>query len=90
MLSLLHYCNICKFIIFFLSRSGIMNEVADNFAWTRQLECPPTVYNDSVKKMFVHYFSLLICWNSCLLPCLTFSFHQIVQRNTGAPVGRYF
>lgn len=30
-----------------------MNEVADNFAWTRQLECPPTVYNDSVRKMYV-------------------------------------
>ncbi|XP_012220664.1 uncharacterized protein [Linepithema humile] len=28
-----------------------MNEVIDNFAWTRQLECPPTVCNDSVKKI---------------------------------------
>ncbi|XP_012532464.1 uncharacterized protein LOC105834486 isoform X1 [Monomorium pharaonis] len=28
-----------------------MNEVTDNFAWTHQLECPPTVYNDSVKKI---------------------------------------
>ncbi|KAL0121619.1 hypothetical protein PUN28_006853 [Cardiocondyla obscurior] len=27
-----------------------MNEIVDNFAWTRQLECPPTIYNDSVKK----------------------------------------
>ncbi|XP_018303715.1 uncharacterized protein [Mycetomoellerius zeteki] len=28
-----------------------MNEVADNFAWTRQLECPLTIYNESVKKI---------------------------------------
>lgn len=28
-----------------------MNEVADTFAWARQLECPPTVYNESVKKI---------------------------------------
>jgi hypothetical protein len=48
------------YYIFFLPRSGIMNEIADNFAWTRQLECPPTVYNDLVKKMFVYYFSLFI------------------------------
>jgi len=37
-----------------------MNEIADNFAWTRQLECPPTLCNDSVKKMFVFYFYLFI------------------------------
>ncbi|KYM93814.1 hypothetical protein ALC62_15515, partial [Cyphomyrmex costatus] len=29
----------------------IMNEIADNFAWIRQLECPPTAYNESVKKI---------------------------------------
>ncbi|GAB1862048.1 hypothetical protein CAJAP_03127 [Camponotus japonicus] len=27
-----------------------MSEI-NNFSWTRQLECPPTVYNDSVKKI---------------------------------------
>ncbi|XP_011865607.1 PREDICTED: uncharacterized protein LOC105560797 [Vollenhovia emeryi] len=28
-----------------------MRESANNFTWTRQLECPPTVYNDSVRKI---------------------------------------
>ncbi|XP_039313851.1 uncharacterized protein LOC105205884 isoform X2 [Solenopsis invicta] len=28
-----------------------MNEIPDNFAWIRQLECPPTIYNDLVKKI---------------------------------------
>ncbi|XP_026829108.1 uncharacterized protein LOC113562808 [Ooceraea biroi] len=28
-----------------------MNEITDNFAWTRQLECPPTLCNDPVKKI---------------------------------------
>ncbi|KMQ97038.1 hypothetical protein RF55_2653 [Lasius niger] len=28
-----------------------MSEITNNFTWTRQLECPPTVYNDSMKKI---------------------------------------
>ncbi|XP_072757771.1 uncharacterized protein [Anoplolepis gracilipes] len=28
-----------------------MTEITNNFAWTRQLECPLTVYNDSMKKI---------------------------------------
>ncbi|XP_050452808.1 uncharacterized protein LOC126852251 [Cataglyphis hispanica] len=28
-----------------------MNNITSNFTWTRQLECPPTVYNDSMKKI---------------------------------------
>ncbi|XP_012060341.1 PREDICTED: uncharacterized protein LOC105623562 [Atta cephalotes] len=28
-----------------------MDEVVDNFAWTRQLECPLPLYNESVKKI---------------------------------------
>ncbi|KAL6433440.1 hypothetical protein ACFW04_006525 [Cataglyphis niger] len=28
-----------------------MNNIMSNFTWTRQLECPPTVYNDSMKKI---------------------------------------
>lgn len=54
-----------------------MYEGADNFAWARQLECPPAVCNDSVKKMFVYYFFLAsIYWNSrCSSSRLTFPFH---------------
>jgi len=46
-----------------------MNEVIDNFAWTRRLECPPTVCNDSVKKMCDHYFIYLL---TLLLLCYIF------------------
>lgn len=67
-----------------------MNEIADNFAWTRQLECPPTVYNDSVKKMFVHFSYLFTEILAVLSPCLTFSFPSDCAKEYWSSCGRTF
>lgn len=49
---------------FHREKNIVMSEITNIFTWTRQLECPPTVYNDSMKKMFVYYFIYLL-WNCC-------------------------
>lgn len=61
---LIYICDIYVIYIdphfFHREKTIVMSEITSIFTWTRQLECPPTAYNDSMKKMFVYYFIYLL------------------------------
>lgn len=71
------YCIVIIYIasnLFHRKGNIVMSEISNDFTWVRQLGCPPTVFNDSMKKMFVYLSIYQFYFLTETLVILTFYF----------------